>query len=104
MPHMSEDREGFEERGARDIEEPGQIPVRLILFLVGIALLVIFIAQNSEEAQVELLWFEGFFPLSILIIGSALLGAVITMLGGMIVRRRRRKEHKASTTDDEESS
>jgi uncharacterized integral membrane protein len=95
-----EERQELEERDVREIEESAPIPVRLILFLVGIALLVIFISQNSEEAQVELLWFEGFFPLSILIIGSSFLGAVIALLGGMIVRRRRRKERLATSEDE----
>lgn len=100
---MSDDRPEFDERSVREFEEPAPIPVRLILFLIGLAFLVVFIAQNSDEARVELFWFDGFFPLSILIIGSAFLGAVIAMLGGMVVRRRRRKEYLASTDEGDSS-
>lgn len=99
MQAMSDGRRDFEDRGVSDFEEPASIPIRLILFLVGIALLVIFISQNNEEALVELLWFEVSFPLSILIIGSAFLGALIAMLGGMVVRRRR---HRGTTTTEDE--
>lgn len=101
---MSDERTEFEESEIREIEEPAQIPVRFILLLVGIALLVIFMSQNSEEAHIELLWFDGFFPVSILIIGSAFLGALIAMLGERIIRRRRRKEHLAATADEGETS
>jgi len=102
MRVMSDDRRDFEERGVREIEEPAEIPVRLILFLLGIALLVVFISQNSEEARIELLWFDLSLPLSITIIGSAFLGALIAILGGMIGRRRRRREVVISQDEDGE--
>ena len=102
MRDMSEDRRDFEERVVREIDEPAEIPVRLILFLLGIALLVVFISQNSEEARIELLWFDLSLPLSITIIGSAFLGALIAILGGMIGRRRRRREVVISQDEDAE--
>jgi uncharacterized integral membrane protein len=102
MRDMSEDRRDFEERVVREIDEPAEIPVRLILFLLGIALLVVFISQNSEEARIELLWFDLSLPLSITIIGSAFLGALIAILGGMIGRRRRRREVVISQDEDGE--
>ena len=102
MQVMSDDGREFEERGVREIEEPAEVPVRLILFLLGIALLVVFISQNSEEARIELLWFDLSLPLSIMIIGSAFLGAVIAILGGMIGRRRRRRGIVVSQDEDGE--
>ncbi len=93
---------GFEEQPIHDVDELAShddadgIPIWPILLLTGIILLVIFIAQNSEQADVELLWLQGRFALSIVILASAVIGAIIALLSVVIIRRRRRRAREAA--------
>ncbi len=63
----------------------------VLLLFSGIALVAIFVVQNTNQIPVRFLWFEGLFPLSIIILVSAAAASLLTELGGAIYRRRRRK-------------
>lgn len=56
---------------------------------LGIALVVVFAVQNNEVVPIQFLWIEGEFPLSIVILITALTASLITAIGGIFYRRRR---------------
>jgi uncharacterized integral membrane protein len=53
---------------------------RFVLSLVLVLLVVIFALQNSQPVTVNALWAHFQWPLIIVIVGSLLLGALITLL------------------------
>jgi len=65
-----------------------QITVILALILVGV--LAIFGAQNTEAVTLHILWFTAHkVPLSLTILGGAVIGAVLSFLVGVPGRVRR---------------
>ena len=58
---------------------------------LGVILLVVFAVQNTETVSIDFLWMTGEFPLSIVILVSAVSAAVVTVVAGALYRRRRRR-------------
>ncbi|MEA1903536.1 MAG: lipopolysaccharide assembly protein LapA domain-containing protein [Actinomycetota bacterium] len=58
---------------------------------LGMILVVVFAVQNTESVPIEFLWIDGDFPLSIIILVTALASAILTAIGGGFYRRRRVK-------------
>lgn len=58
---------------------------------VGLILIVVFAIQNTEDTAVRFLWIDGDYPLSMVILVTALVTAVFTVLGGALYRRARRQ-------------
>jgi uncharacterized integral membrane protein len=76
--------------------------IRWFLLLVGVLLIVIIALQNSRSVELELLFFRGQYPLTLLLLGcsaaSFVLGALTT---GWMLRNRSRsggKPKKRSST------
>ena len=65
-----------------------------IASLTGAGLLVIFMIQNTESVRLDFLIWSFTWPLWLLTIASALLGAVVWFGLGVIRRHRRRKERR----------
>jgi uncharacterized integral membrane protein len=65
------------------------------LIAVGVLLLasLAFVLQNSEKAKITWLFFDGQAAVWIVIVVSAVVGAVIERLITHAIRRRRRHEH-----------
>ena len=61
----------------------------------GGALLVIFIAQNTEQTRVHFLVWSFTTPVWLLTIVTAVLGAIVWIGLGVLRRHRRRKERRA---------
>lgn len=80
--------------GDEQIIDEGGLTLRQKLNLVAAALLLValalFIFQNTERQQINFLSFEPDMPLWLLVLGSAIVGALLTKVGGAIRRRRRR--------------
>jgi uncharacterized integral membrane protein len=78
--------------------------VRLWGGLIGAALLLLFLLQNLQEAKVNFLWFEWQVRLVFALVGSAVLGAVTSLLVGFIRRRAQRaaRNMRAATGDERE--
>jgi uncharacterized integral membrane protein len=72
---------GFDERDARRIGLIGGI-------VLAVALLLIFIVQNSREVTVSFVFFEATMSLIWVIVLSGVAGWVIGVLGTRLVRRR----------------
>ena len=65
----------------------------------GAAVLVIFMLQNTQKVRVEFLFWDFTWPLWLVIIVSALFGAVVWLGLGVLRRHRRRKERRENRRD-----
>lgn len=65
-----------------------------IASLVGIGLLLIFMLQNTNSVQLDFLVWSFTWPLWLLTMASAVLGALVWFGFGVIRRHRRRKERR----------
>jgi len=61
--------------------------------IVGLVLLVVFMVQNRDDVRVELLVWSFDWPLWLLILASAVVGAVVA--AGLSAIRARRRRHAA---------
>jgi len=67
-----------------------------IASLTGVGLLVIFMIQNTEDVRLDFLVWSFTWPLWLLTIASAVLGALVWFGLGVMRRHRRRKERRQS--------
>ena len=70
-----------------------------IASIVGLAGLVIFMVQNTQHAQIKFLWWKGSWPVWLLVLVSAVLGALVWLGLGVLRRHRRRKARRAERRD-----
>lgn len=78
--------------GPEQPADPGAgVPWGGVTTVVGIALIVLFAVQNTESATIEFLWLSGDFPLSLVILVTALASALFATTAGAFYRRRRRR-------------
>lgn len=69
---------------------PG-VPWGGIAMTIGLILVVVFAVQNTEAVDVDFLWLSGSFPLSIIILTTAVVSGVVALAGAIFFRRRRAK-------------
>lgn len=67
-----------------------------IASLSGLGALGVFMAQNTEDVSVNVLVWDFTWPVWLLTLGSALLGAVVWFGAGVLRRHRRRRDRRAS--------
>lgn len=79
----------FGDDDAQASDDGLQISARLVAFVVGAVLLVAFTVQNTDEVRVELLFWDFTAAKWLLVLASAIAGALVWN-GVGIVRRRRR--------------
>jgi uncharacterized integral membrane protein len=65
-----------------------------IASLGGVAVLVVFIVQNTEDVRFDFLWLNFTWPLWLYTIVVALVGALVWFGLGVMRRHRRRKERR----------
>jgi len=65
-----------------------------IASLTGVGLLIIFMIQNTEDVQLNFLVWGFTWPLWLLTMASAVLGALVWFGLGVVRRHRRRKERR----------
>jgi uncharacterized integral membrane protein len=70
-----------------------------IASLSGVALLLIFIVQNTDDVKLKFLFWDFTWPLWLLTLVSAFLGALVWFGLGVMRRHRRRKERRADRRD-----
>ena len=71
-----------------------------IATLVGLAgLLVVFMIQNTQEVPVEFLFWDFSWPVWLIVLGSALIGALVWFGLGVLRRHRRRKDRREDRRD-----
>ncbi len=70
-----------------------------IASLTGVGLLLIFMLQNTESVRLDFLFWGFTWPLWLLTLASALLGALVWFGVGVMRRHRRRKERREDRRD-----
>lgn len=65
-----------------------------IASLAGVGLLAIFMFQNTESVRLDFLFWSFTWPVWLLTLASALLGALVWFGLGVMRRHRRRKERR----------
>jgi uncharacterized integral membrane protein len=65
-----------------------------IATLVGVGLLIVFMVQNTQDVALDFLFWTFTWPLWLLTIVSALLGALVWFGLGVLRRHRRRKDRR----------
>jgi len=70
-----------------------------IASLAGVAVLGIFMIQNTQDVTVEFLFWDFTWPLWLVILVTALFGALVWFGLGVLRRHRRRKERREDRRD-----
>jgi uncharacterized integral membrane protein len=70
-----------------------------IASLSGLGVLAIFMIQNTQDATVEFLFWDFTWPVWLLVLVSAVLGAFVWLGLGVLRRHRRRKERRQDRRD-----
>jgi uncharacterized integral membrane protein len=65
-----------------------------IASITGVGLLLVFIVQNTEDVRLDFLVWDFTWPVWLLTLTSALLGALVWFGFGVMRRHRRRKERR----------
>jgi uncharacterized integral membrane protein len=81
-----------EQRGAR-------LGGGAIASLTGLGALIIFMVQNTDDVTVKFLVWDFTWPIWLLTLVAALIGALVWFGLGVLRRHRRRKERRASRQD-----
>jgi uncharacterized integral membrane protein len=79
--------------------ESRKLSVGAIASLGGLGLLIIFMLQNTESVRLDFLFWNFTWPLWLLVLASAVLGAFVWLGIGVIRRHRRRKERRQDRRD-----
>ena len=90
-----DDLGGRDERRGEWVERREGPSTRLILLVAVAVLLVVFVLQNTDEAQIDFLFWAGVFPLWIMIVIAAVLG----LIGGWILGRIGGAERRARNAE-----
>ena len=88
MQHQSGSNQGGRKLGAGAIASIG-----------GLAVLVIFIVQNTEDVRFDFLWWNFTWPLWLYTIVTAVFGALVWLGLGVMRRHSRRKERREDRRD-----
>jgi uncharacterized integral membrane protein len=72
----------------------GRLGGGAIATLVGLGLLGVFMVQNTEDVRLDFLVWHFTWPLWLVVLASAILGAIVWFGLGVIRRHRRRKERR----------
>jgi uncharacterized integral membrane protein len=70
-----------------------------IASLTGVGLLLVFIVQNTDDVSLDFLFWSFTWPLWLLTLTSAVLGALVWFGLGVMRRHRRRKERREDRRD-----
>ena len=70
-----------------------------IATLGGLGILAVFMIQNTSDVTVEFLFWDFTWPLWLVVLASAVLGAFVWLGLGVLRRHRRRKERRDDRRD-----
>ena len=87
--------ESFDQIDEADGRRPS---VKLVLFLLLAAALVVFFLQNGGVTRVEFLWMEATWSVRAVILVSVVIGILLDRLGLWQWRRARRRKAEASNS------
>jgi uncharacterized integral membrane protein len=81
------------------VQESRRLGGGAIASLTGVAVLVIFVVQNTEDVNFHFLFLDFTWPLWLYTIVTALFGALVWFGLGVMRRHRRRKERREERRD-----
>ena len=84
---------------AQENKQGARIGGGAIASLGGLAALIIFMAQNTEDVKVDFLVFHFTWPLWLVVLVSAAVGAVVWFGLGVLRRHRRRVARREDRRD-----
>jgi len=79
--------------------DKGRLGGGAIASIAGIALLVTFMLQNTNDVRLDFLFWHFTWPLWLVVMLSAALGALVWFGLGVMRRHRRRKERRQDRRD-----
>jgi uncharacterized integral membrane protein len=92
---MASDNEGRDTTvNGRTDDHGRKLGAGAIASLGGVAVLVIFMLQNREDVQFDFLWWSFTWPLWLMILASAVFGALVWFGLGVMRRHNRRKARR----------
>ncbi len=80
-------------------KEQRQLGGGAIASLIGVGLLGVFMLQNTESVRLDFLFWSFTWPVWLLTLASAVLGAIVLFGIGVVRRHRRRKERRQDRRD-----
>ena len=80
--------------GFKRTQDGPRVNARLVLAGVGIAVLVLFVFQNTEEASVQFLFWDLDLPLAVLLIATIVVTLVVAAMAAWYLARRSNKADK----------
>ena len=83
----------------RDDEGKGWLSGGVIATGSGAGLLGVFMVQNTDDVAVNFLFWDVTWPVWLLALGSAALGALVWFGAGVVRRSRRRRARRAARRD-----
>jgi uncharacterized integral membrane protein len=86
--------EGRSEDAGPQQSESRKLSGGVIASLGGLGLLLVFMFQNTESVRLDFLFWSFTWPLWLLVLASAVLGAFVWLGMGVLRRHRRRKERR----------
>ena len=89
---MSMDWKEQDSRSGAAEADKRRVSAGLILWLLVIAIAVIFVLQNTRHATITFLFWDGDVAIWIAIVIALVLGALIDRLGSWYLRRRKRRD------------
>lgn len=90
---MSMDWKANEHRGDAPQGDKTRISAAMVIWIVVAVLAIVFIAQNTNDAHVKFLFFDGTLSLWVVIVLTLLAGTLLDRLVMWIMRRRKAKRH-----------
>jgi uncharacterized integral membrane protein len=85
--------------GPQSRQESSRLSGGAIASLTGVGALIVFMVQNTQDVTVHFLFWHFTWPLWLLILVTALIGAFVWFGFGVMRRHRRRKERRADRRD-----
>src|SRR3712207_2204540 len=91
-----------DDRRRSDWVERREGPSTKLIVLAAVAiLLVVFVVQNTDRAQIDFLFWNGVFPLWTMIVVAAILGLIAGwMVGRLAAAERRARDAERRLRDD----
>ena len=86
------DHDSGTQPGDREYKDSGMSAGLIVSGIVAVAALI-FILQNSEQQEVNFLFFSATVPLSLVIVISMVLGAILGWFFAYMRRRKKRREN-----------
>jgi uncharacterized integral membrane protein len=88
-----------DESPAAETQQKARLGAGAIASLTGVGALAIFMIQNTDDVTVKFLVWEFTWPIWLLVLVAALIGALVWFGLGVLRRHRRRAERRADRRD-----